>query len=223
MKIQQPLPQLDQPLSNEFVTAILEKHLYYTNEYVGLLELKISRLEYAMQIRMRLATLQAIKTAMGNLLMASIIIAVCCQTIGYRSTLLIIFAIWIAQPVQAAPPTTIQGLYNTLLYIRFRINYSWLSSGFGKKQYKEMESALINAIIQLQQAATPPPTTTTTQALSTMRTMNKFMTFFIHFSTKHSTKMRKKGRKSEVIQDSQNSKNKCTPPNNNEEKFPTHF
>ncbi len=72
---------------------------------------------------------------------------------------------YIVQPVQAATPTTLQGLHNTLLYIRFRIHYNWLSSGFREKQYKEMEAALINAIIQLQQLATPPPTTTTTKLL----------------------------------------------------------
>jgi hypothetical protein len=55
-------------------------------------------------------------------------------------------------------PTTLQGLHNTLLYIRFRINYNWLSSGFGEQQYREMEAALVNAIIQLQQIVTPPPT-----------------------------------------------------------------
>jgi hypothetical protein len=62
------------------------------------------------------------------------------------------------QPAQAKKPTTLQGLHNTLLYIRFRINYNWLSSGFGEQQYREMEAALVNAIIQLQQIATPPPT-----------------------------------------------------------------
>ena len=70
---------------------------------------------------------------------------------------------YIVQPVQAKKPTTLQGLHNTLLYIRFRINYNWLSSGFGEKQYQEMEAALIDAIFQLQQLATPPSTTTTTK------------------------------------------------------------
>jgi hypothetical protein len=44
-----------------------------------------------------------------------------------------------------------------LIYIRFRINYNWLSSGFGEKQYREMEAGLVDPIIQLQQIATPPP------------------------------------------------------------------
>jgi len=54
---------------------------------------------------------------------------------------------YIAQPVQAATLTTLQGLHNTLLYIRFRIHYNWLSSWFSEKKYKEMEAALIDAII----------------------------------------------------------------------------
>jgi hypothetical protein len=70
---------------------------------------------------------------------------------------------YIAQPVQAATLTSLQGLHNTLLYIRFRIHYNWLSSGFGEKQYKEMEAALIDAIIHLQQLATPTPTITKTE------------------------------------------------------------
>ncbi len=71
--------------------------------------------------------------------------------------MLVLFAINLIQPVQAKKPTTLQGLHNTLLYIRFRINYNWLSSGFGEQQYREKETALIDAIIQLQQIATPPP------------------------------------------------------------------
>ncbi len=164
LKINQPLPQLELPFSDDFVTTILEKHLHYANQYADMLQIKISQREFATQIRMRLFEVQTIKTAFGNFLVAIIAIAACCKTLRYKVTLLILFAIWITQPIQAAPTTTIQGLYNTLLYIRFRINYSWLPSGFGSQQYEEMQSALVNAIIQLQQAATPPPTTTTTQA-----------------------------------------------------------
>jgi hypothetical protein len=85
------------------------------------------------------------------------------KILGCKTVVLILFSMYIIQPVQARKPNTLQGLHNTLLYIRFRINYNWLTSGFGEKQYKEMEEALIDAIIQLQQMATPPPTTTTTE------------------------------------------------------------
>jgi hypothetical protein len=76
---------------------------------------------------------------------------------GYKTVLLIIFTTNLIQQTEAKKPTTIQSLHNTLLYIRFRINYNWLSSGFGEKQYREMEAGLVDAIIQLQQLATPPP------------------------------------------------------------------
>ncbi len=71
--------------------------------------------------------------------------------------LLIIFTTNLLHKTEAKKPTTIQSLHNTLLYIRFRINYNWLRSGFGEKQYREMEAGLVDAIIQLQQLATPPP------------------------------------------------------------------
>ena len=76
---------------------------------------------------------------------------------GYKTVLLIIFTTNLIQQTEAKKPMTIQSLHNTLLYIRFRINYNWLSSGFGEKQYREMEAGLVDAIIQLQQLATPPP------------------------------------------------------------------
>jgi hypothetical protein len=76
---------------------------------------------------------------------------------GYKTVLLIIFTANLIQQTEAKKPTTIQSLHNTLLYIRFRIIYNWLSSGFGEKQYREMEAGLVDAICKLQQLATPPP------------------------------------------------------------------
>jgi hypothetical protein len=104
-----------------------------------------------------------IKQNTGRILIAIVLLAVVGKIIGYRTVVLILFGMYLIPPVQARKPTTLQGLHNTLLYIRFRINYNWLSSGFSQKQYKEMEATLIDAIIQLQQIATPPPTTTTTE------------------------------------------------------------
>jgi hypothetical protein len=104
-----------------------------------------------------------IKQNTGWILIAIVLLAVVGKIIGYRAVVLILFGVYLIQPVQARKPTTLQGLHNTLLYIRFRINYNWLSSGFCEKQYKEMEASLIDAIIQLQQIATPPPTTMTTE------------------------------------------------------------
>jgi hypothetical protein len=76
---------------------------------------------------------------------------------GYKAVLLVIFATNLIQQTNAEKPMTLQSLHNTLLYIRFRIHYNWLRSGFGEKQYREMEAGLVDAIIQLQQLATTPP------------------------------------------------------------------
>jgi hypothetical protein len=120
-----------------------------------------------------------IKQNTGRILTAIALLAVIGKIIGYRTMVLILFAMYIIQPVQARKPTTLQGLHNTFLYIIFRINYNWLSSGFGEKQYKEMEAALIDAIIQLQQIATPPTTTTTTE-LPIFQTKDKQIHNILH-------------------------------------------
>ena len=100
---------------------------------------------------------KSIKENCGRILTFLAILGVIGKAIGYKTLVLILFAINLVQPTQAMKPTTIQSLHNILLYIRFRINYNWLSSGFGEKQYREMEAGLVDAIIQLQQIATPPP------------------------------------------------------------------
>jgi len=102
-----------------------------------------------------------LKQNCGRILTALALLAIIGKIFGYKTLMLVLFAINLIQPVQAKKPTTLQGLHNTLLYIRFRINYNWLSSGFGEQQYREKETALIDAIIQLQQIATPPPPRTT--------------------------------------------------------------
>jgi hypothetical protein len=155
LKISQPLPQLDLPFSTEFVTAVLEKHLHYVNQYADMLETKVSQLKFATIIRIRLFIMQVIMKVFGRLMIGIITIAAFCKIFSYKITLLILLAIWIGQPTQAAPPSTLQGLHNTLLYIRFRKLSNWLPSGFGPKQYKEMESVLVDAIIKLIQIATP--------------------------------------------------------------------
>jgi hypothetical protein len=120
-------------------------------------------MDFANKIRIQLYLVKNIKQNTGRILTAIALLAIIGKIIGYRTMVLILFGMYLIQPVQARKPTTLQGLHNTLLYIRFRMNYNWLSSGFGEKQYKEMEAAIIDAIIQWQQIATPPLTTTTTE------------------------------------------------------------
>ena len=92
------------------------------------------------QIQMHLA--KSIKENCGRILTFLAILGVIGNVIGYK------FAINLVQSTQAKKPTTIQSLHNTLLYIRFRINYNWLSSGFGEKQYREMFTTKITEAVK---------------------------------------------------------------------------
>jgi hypothetical protein len=132
-KINQSLPHINLRITNKLVALIFEEHFHYMDLYADFLNHKIERMEFANTKRIH-----------GKL-------------IGYKTLILNLFTMNLIQQTHAKKPTTLQGLHNTLLYIRFRINYNWLSSGFGEQQYREMETALIDAIIQLQQIATPPP------------------------------------------------------------------
>ncbi len=139
------------------MASVLEEHYHYMHLYEDFLTEKIRRMEFANTKRIQMHLAKSIKENCGRILTALAILGVIGKVIGYKTLVLILFAINLVQPTQAKKPTTIQSLHNTLLYIRFRINYNWLSSGFGEKQYREMEAGVIDTIIQLQQIATPPP------------------------------------------------------------------
>ncbi len=156
-KINQSLPHLNLRITNKLVASKIEEQFHYMDLYADFLKLKIERMEFANTKRIQMHLVKSIKENCERILMALALLVVIGKIIGYKNLILILFAMTLLQPTQAAPPTTIEGLYNTLFYIRFRINFSWLRSGFGEKQHKEMESALIDAIIQLQHIATPPP------------------------------------------------------------------
>jgi len=97
-------------------------------------------MEFANTKRIQMHLAKSIKENCGRILTFLAILGVIGKMIGSKTLVLILFAINLVQPTQARKPTTIQSLHNTLLYIRFRINYNWLSSGFGEKQYREMEA-----------------------------------------------------------------------------------
>jgi hypothetical protein len=130
-------------MNTKVVASMLEEHYHYMYLYEEFLTEKIRQMEFANTKRIQMHLAKSIRQMVIG------------KVIGYNTLVLIIFAINLIQPTQAKKPTTIQSLHNTLLYIRFRINYNWLSSGFGEKQYREMEARLIDTIIQLQQIATP--------------------------------------------------------------------
>jgi hypothetical protein len=60
---------------------------------------------------------KSIKENCGRILTALAILGVIGKVIGYKTLVLILFAINLIQPTQAKKPTTIQSLHNTLLYI----------------------------------------------------------------------------------------------------------
>jgi hypothetical protein len=157
-KIHQPLTHLNLRITNKLIASILEEHFHYMDLYANFLNQKIEPMEFANTKRIQMYLAKSLKENCGRILMALALLAVIGKIIGYKTLILVLFAINLIQLTHAKKPTTLQGLHNTLLYIRFRINYNWLSSGFGEQQYRETEAALIDAIIQLQQIATPPPT-----------------------------------------------------------------
>ncbi len=157
-KIHQPLPHINLRFTNKFVASIIEEHFHYMDLYADFLNQKFERMEFANTKRIQMYLVKSLKENCGRIITALALLAVTGKIIGYKTLILVLFAINLIQPAQAKKTSTLQGLHNTLLYIRFRINYNWLSSGFGEQQYREMEAALVDAIIQLQQIATPPPT-----------------------------------------------------------------
>jgi hypothetical protein len=155
-KISTELPKLNMVMNNKVVASVLEEHYHYMYLYEEFIVEKIRRMEFANTrwIQIHLAT--SIKDNCKRILTLLTILMMIGKVIGYKTLVLIIFAINLIQPTQAKP-TTIQSLHNTLLYIRLRMISNWLPSVFTEKQYQEMEAGIIDAIIQLQQTATPPP------------------------------------------------------------------
>ncbi len=160
LEISMELPQLNMVLNNTVVASVLEEYYHYAYLFRDELEEEVRRMDFAFNKRTQIFLATIIKENNRKLLkhlapyIAMLIILG--KIFGYKMVLLVIFVTNLIQQTEAKKPTTIQSLHNTLLYIRFRINYNWLSSGFGEKQYREMEAGLVDAIIQLQQLATPP-------------------------------------------------------------------
>jgi len=157
LKISTELPKLNMVMNTTVVASVLEEHFHYVYLYEEFIVEKIRQMDFAYNKRTQIYLVSIIKDNHRRILTYLAILMIIGKIIGYKTLVLIIFAISLIQPTEAKKPTTIQSLHNTLLYIRFRINYNWLSSGFGEKQYREMEAGLVDAIIQLQQLATPPP------------------------------------------------------------------
>jgi hypothetical protein len=79
--------------------------------------------------------------------MITIILAAIYQRFGCKAVLLIICAGCLFPYAEAAPSTILEGLQNTLTYIRFRENISWIWTGLSFTDFIRMEAALV-ALIQ---------------------------------------------------------------------------
>jgi hypothetical protein len=201
LKISTELPQLNMVLNNTVVASVLEEYYHYAYLYQDKLKEEIRRMDFAFNKWTQILLATIIKENNRKILMhlapyiAMLIIIG--KIFGYKTVLLIIFTTNLIQQTEAKKPTTIQSLHNTLLFIRFRINYNWLSSGFGEKQYREMEAGLVDAIIQLQQLATPPPPKPTSATKIPMFQSNdeRIHSILHSFVKKCSTKKQKKRRR----------------------------
>jgi hypothetical protein len=96
------------------MAPVLEKHLHYVDLYAVMLENKIDWMEFANKIRIQLNLVKNIKQNTGRILIAITLIAVVGKIIGYRTMVLILFGMYIIQPVQARKPTTLQGLHSPI-------------------------------------------------------------------------------------------------------------
>jgi hypothetical protein len=137
LKISTKLPQLNMVLNNTVVASVLEEYYHNAYLYQDALKEKIRRMDFAFNKRTQIYLATIIKENNRKILIhlapyiAMLIIIG--KIFAYKPMLLIIFTTNLIQQTEAKKPTTIQSLHNTLLYIRFRINYNWLSSGFRDK------------------------------------------------------------------------------------------
>ena len=154
-------PRIKMNLNDTVLLSVLEKYHHYAYLFHKELQEEVRRKNFILNKRTQILLATIIKENNRKLLWTLfpylVLLSLAGKLFGYKTVLLIIFATNLIQQTQAEKPTTLQSLHNTLLYIRFRIQYNWLGSGFGEKQYREMEAGLVDAIMQLQQLATPPP------------------------------------------------------------------
>jgi hypothetical protein len=66
------------------VTAILETHLHYANQYADMLEIKVNQLKFITRTRLYLFVMQSLMKTFGTLAIAFITIAAVCQIFGYK-------------------------------------------------------------------------------------------------------------------------------------------
>jgi hypothetical protein len=136
LNISTELPKLNMVINTTVVASVLKEHFHYVHLYKEFIVEKIRRMDFAFNTWTQIYLVSIIKDnhrkILTQLAQHLAILMLIGKILGYKALVIIIFAINLIQPTEAKKPTTIQSLHNTLLYIRFRINYNWLSSGFGR-------------------------------------------------------------------------------------------
>jgi hypothetical protein len=139
LKISAYLPQLNMNLNDTVLASVLEEYYHYAYLFQEELEEEVRKMDFAFNKRTQILLATIIKENNRKLLWTLfpylVLLTLAAKIFGYKTVILIIFATNLIQQTQAEKPTTLQSLHNTLLYIRFRIHYNWLRSGFGEKQY----------------------------------------------------------------------------------------
>jgi hypothetical protein len=100
------------------MAAILEEHLHYAKQYSEQVEQQVRQMEFTVQTRLYTFGAQAMIKTFGRVTMIIITFIAIGQKFGLKIMFLAVLLAWAVQPTQTAPVSTIQGLHNTLLYIR---------------------------------------------------------------------------------------------------------
>ncbi len=139
IRISTYIPKINMNLNDTVLASVLEVYYHYAYLFQEDLEEEIRRFDFAFNKRTQILLATIIKENNRKLLWTLfpylLLLTLAGKIFGYKTVMLVIFATNLIQQTQAEKPTMLQSLHNTLLYIRFRIHYNWLRSGFGEKQY----------------------------------------------------------------------------------------
>jgi hypothetical protein len=116
-KIRAELPHLNMVMNTKLVASVLEEHYHYMHLYEDFLTEKIWRIEFANTKRIQMHLAKSIKENCGRILTALAILGVIGKVIGYKTLVLILFAVNLIDKTDVKKPTTKQSLHNTLLYM----------------------------------------------------------------------------------------------------------
>jgi hypothetical protein len=177
-------------LNDQLVAVILEEHLWYAEQYADLLEDIIAKMESTINARTNMIKQRKFLKWTGILIIFTIALTAIHEAFGLRTTLLVLCFF---TRTKAAPTTILKELQNTLMYIRFRHNIGWISTGLNYNDFIKMEATLVALIQKLQQH--PETTTATTTSAPIFRTKNEcIQDLLITFVNKNLSSKGKKGR-----------------------------